>query len=243
MPFDYENAPYPIRADLAEAHRHAWNEIAGPGRWWTGAERVAIAAEVRRARDCSLCAGRKSNFPVDGVHDSDSTLPESAIDAIHRLVTDAARLTRSWLEKLHAEGLSDGHYVELLGVVVSLVSIDEMHFALGLEPEALPDPQPGEPSRLRPEGLNLDVAWVPMLDPKRTADSESDLFPGGRSPNVIRAMSLVPEAVRLLKTLLAAQYVSQDRVGQPRSNAGRAISRPQIELVAGRVSALNDCFY
>ena len=87
MPFDYENAPYPIRADLAAAHRHAWNEIAGPGRWWTGAERVAIAAEVRRARDCSLCAGRKSNFPVDGVHDSDSTLPESAIDAIHRLVT------------------------------------------------------------------------------------------------------------------------------------------------------------
>ena len=178
-----------------------------------------------------------------GFYGAEPRMSTKADDAIHRLVTDAARLTRSWLEKLHAEGLSDGHYVELLGVVVSLVSIDEMHFALGIEPEALPDPQPGEPSRLRPEGLNLDVAWVPMLDPKRTADSESDLFPGGRSPNVIRAMSLVPEAVRLLKTLLAAQYVSLDRVGQPGSNAGRAISRPQIELVAGRVSALNDCFY
>ena len=155
MPFDYSNAPYPIRADLADAHRHAWNEIAGPGRWWTGAERVAIAREVRRARDCSLCAARRaavSPFSVDGVHDSDHAVPEPAIDAIHRLVTDAARLTRSWLEKLQTEGLSDGHYVELLGVLVALVSIDELHLALGLELEPLPDPQPGAPGQSRPRG-------------------------------------------------------------------------------------------
>ena len=75
------------------------------------------------------------------------------------------------------------------------------------------------------------------------ADAESDLFPGGRTGNVVRAMSLVPEAVRLLKTLSAAHYVAMDLVGQPGTNGDRAISRPQIELVAGRVSALNECFY
>ena len=29
----------------------------------------------------------------------------------------------------------------------------------------------------------------------------------------------------------------------PQSNGGRALARDQIELLAGRVSALNECFY
>ena len=31
-----------------------------PGAWWTGAERVAIAAAVRQARHCALCQARRS---------------------------------------------------------------------------------------------------------------------------------------------------------------------------------------
>jgi hypothetical protein len=243
MAFDYSE---PIRNDIPEAHRHAWSVIAAPGRWWTGAERVAIASEVRRARDCALCAERKaavSPFAVDGTHDSDSVLPDPAIDAVHRLATDAARLTRSWLEKHEAAGLSDGHYVELLGVVVAVVSVDEFHYSMGLPLEPLPAPEPGEPTHVRPEGLVPDVAWVPMLDAANTAEPESDLFPGGRTGNVIRAMSLVPEAVRLLKTLSKAHYVPIATVGNPASNHGRALSRSQIELIAGRVSAMNECFY
>lgn len=246
MAFDYSSAAFPIRDDIPAAHRHAWSEIASPGRWWSGAERVAIASEVRRARDCALCAERKaalSPFSVEGTHQSDGTLPEAAIDAVHRLVTDVAGLTRGWLEKLQAAGLSDGHYVELLGVVVAVVSVDAFHLALGLESEPLPSPEPGEPTRVRPEGLVSDVAWVPMLDPKRVGEPESDLFPGGRTANVIRAMSLVPEAVRLLQRLSGAHYVRMETVANPASNEGRAISRAQIELVAGRVSALNECFY
>lgn len=246
MAFDYASLEYPVRQDIPDAHRHAWSELAAPGRWWTGAERVAIASEVRRARDCELCAKRRaavSPFAVDGQHDCESALPESAIDAVHRLATDAARLTRSWLEKLEAAGLSDAHYVELLGVVVAVVSVDELHHALGLPLEPLPSPLPGAPSGGRPEGLASGEAWVPMLDPKRVGEPERDLFPGGRSANVVRAMSLVPEAVRLMKNLSKAHYVALETVGNPAANAGRALSRPQIELIAGRVSALNECFY
>lgn len=246
MAFDYSGSPVPIRDDIRDAHRHAWAQIASPGRWWTGAERIAIASEVRRAPDCALCARRKaalSPFSIDGVHDGEGVLPDPAVDAVHRLVTDASRLTRSWLEKAHAAGLGDGAYVELLGVVVALVSIDELHRALGLALEPLPAPEPGEPTRVRPEGLVEGIAWVPMLDPKRTAEPEGDLFPGGRTGNVVRAMSLVPEAVRVLKVLSAAHYVPMAAVGNPATNEGRAISRSQIELVAGRVSALNECFY
>ncbi len=33
-----------IRDDLAEAHRLAWAHLASPGSWWTGAERIELAA-------------------------------------------------------------------------------------------------------------------------------------------------------------------------------------------------------
>ncbi len=37
-----------IRDELLAAHARAWAHIAGPGAWWDGAERVAIAAETRK---------------------------------------------------------------------------------------------------------------------------------------------------------------------------------------------------
>ena len=57
--FKYENSPYVIRSDIAEAHASFWENLASPGNWWTGAERVAIAQEVRNALSCEFCVSRK----------------------------------------------------------------------------------------------------------------------------------------------------------------------------------------
>lgn len=37
----------PIRIGLARELDRAWARLAAPGTWWNGAERLAIAAEVR----------------------------------------------------------------------------------------------------------------------------------------------------------------------------------------------------
>ena len=243
--FSYD-AGLSIRSDIPAAHRAVWQRLAGPGTWWTGAERVAIADEVRRARDCSLCAERKqalSPASLQEEHDHGGQLPEAVVEAVHRLATDASRLTKTWLEKLCASGVSDGHYVELLGIVVGIVSIDEFHRALGLSLEPLPAPEPGEPTQYRPDGLREGIAWVPMLVPAETGEAERDLFPGGRTANVVRAMSLVPDAVRMLQRLSSAHYLPLELVPSPGNSGGRALDRMQIELIAGRVSALNECFY
>jgi len=55
---------------------------------------------------------------------------------------------------------------------------------------------------------------------------------------VFRAMSLVPDAVRNLRRL-SAYYVQS--VGD--TSLRTSLDRPQIELIAARVSALNECFY
>jgi hypothetical protein len=80
-----------------------------------------------------------------------------------------------------------------------------------------------------------------MIPQGRSAGPDADLFGAGRTPNVMRAMSLVPEEVRGLLDLGEAHYLSTERMMDLR--AGRALDRAQMELVAGRVSALNECFY
>ena len=55
-------------------------------------------------------------------------------------------------------------------------------------------------------------------------------------------LALVPGAVRQLKELSAVHYLPIDRVIDPRARMP-GLSRAQMELVAGRVSALNECFY
>jgi hypothetical protein len=61
--------------------------------------------------------------------------------------------------------------------------------------------------------------------------------------NVIRAMSLIPDAVRQLAAQSTVQYVDLPNVRNFASSGQLSLSRPQIELVAARTSAINDCFY
>jgi hypothetical protein len=57
----------------------------------------------------------------------------------------------------------------------------------------------------------------------------------------MRAMSLVPDEVRGLVDLSAAHYLAPTAMMD--LSAGLSLDRAQIELIAGRVSALNECFY
>jgi hypothetical protein len=233
-----------IRGDLLAARERAWRRLAAAGTWWSGAERVAIAAELRAAPNCAFCRARKDALTpaaIDGQHDRASSLPAAAVDAVHRVATDPGRLTRSWVAGLAAEGISDAHYVELVGVLATVLSIDTFHRSLGLPLEPLPEPLSGEPSRRRPQGLTDIGAFVPVL--ARARGENSDLWDTPYAPGVIRALSLVPDEVRQLTDISKAQYLAPLDVANFTTNGGRALSRPQMELIAGRVSALNECFY
>ncbi len=243
-PFSYADAALPVREDLPATHRRAWRRLAQPGTWWSGRERVAIAAEVRQAARCSYCRARKvalSPDAVAGAHESLGALPEAVVEVIHRVVTDPARLSRSWYEQVRADGVTDAQYVETIGVIVTVVSIDSFHRGLGVPPEPLPEPLAGEPSRRRPPAAKLDRACLPMIAEGQAMGPEARIFMRRRNPNVLRALSLVPDEVRGLRELSAAQYLPLEQLMNLR--AGRSLRRMQIELIAGRVSALNECFY
>lgn len=240
----YDGAIAPVRSDLPAAHQRAWSRLAAPGAWWTAAERVAIAAECRNAWNCPLCTRRKdalSPSAVAGEHASLGALPAPAVDAIHRITTDPGRLSRAWFEHTLATGLTDGAYVELVGVLGTVVSIDRFCRGLGAPLHSLPEPAPGEPSRYRPTQARSGEAWVAMLPSRRPSAPDADLW-GSLPVNVVRALSLVPDEVRTLKDLTAAHYLASEQVVDPRARHG-ALDRTQMELLAGRVSALRECFY
>lgn len=240
------SVPLPVRADLTAAHDRAWRRLAAPGRWWTGAERLAVAAETRRARDCPRCAERNGALSPEvaaGRHGPTEQLPAALVDAVHRIATDPARLSRRWLDRLLAEGIDESRYVEALGVVAALVNLDTFDRTIGRPPRPLPEPGAGEPSRRRPAGARPGAAWVSWIEPAGATGEEADLYPGGQAPNVLRALSLAPEEVRGLVDLVAAQYVPAADILRVDLPSGRGLSRVQMEFLAARVSALNQCFY
>jgi hypothetical protein len=241
----YSAALVPVRGDFAAAHTRFWKRLASPGAWWTGAERVAIAAEARQARYCALCKARKESLTpaaVEGQHDHRGALPEAAVEVIHRVMTDPGRLSRKWFKTTLAAGLSAEQYVEIIGTLVAMVSIDSFCRGIGVPLHPLPEPQPGEPSHYRPPGAMQEDAWVPMIPVERATGAEADLYGGQAVGNVIRAMSLVPDEVRTLFDLSIAHYLPMGQVRDPSASAG-ALNRMQMELIAGRVSTLRQCFY
>ena len=242
----YSNAPWPIREDFAACHNRYWQRLAAPGTWFTGAERVDIAREIRQAQYCDLCRRRKeslSPYTVDGTHDTVTDLPDVVVEVIHRVTTDSARLTKSWFDGIMEQGLSEEKYVEIIGTLVALFSIDEFCRCLGLPLHELPEPQPGEPSRYRPANAAYDGAWVPILPMRVDTGPDADLWEGEMRGYVIRALSLVPDEVRNLLDESEAHYLKVHEVWNMTRPPQGTLTRPQTEIVAARVSALNGCFY
>ena len=241
----FDAAPYRVRDDLTASHAAAWDWMAAPGTWLTGAERIAVAAEVRQAHDCALCRDRKealSPFAIDGRHDGRYQLAENEIEAVHRIATDPGRLRRQWLEDLFAAGLAEGAYVEISAIVAMTMMMDSFTRALGIPQSPLPAPGDGEPTKYHPPGAKKGEAWVALLAPEDIVASDGIVYPAPRAAYVQQALSSVPDAKRAYWALAEAHYLPGPEI-QNWTSTYRAISRPQIEVIAARVSALHTCFY
>jgi hypothetical protein len=242
----YASAPIAIRDGLAAAHDRAWARIGRPGTWWDGPRRVAIAAETRHALSCALCRRRKealSPAAIEGKHDSLGALPEVMVELVHRVRTDPSRLSEKWFRSVIAADLGEEQYVETVSIVAHVVAIDTMARGLGFDLLPLPEPEPGMPSQYRPAGAKPGGAWVPWLEPADLSEPEAGIYPAGRpAANIMKAMSLVPDEVKSFFDIVSHQYQGPLEM-RDFSREYRAISHAQIELLAARVSALNQCLY
>jgi hypothetical protein len=236
-----------MRTELSEALTRTWQALGACGVWWTGGQRVAIAAEARAARDCPLCHARKAApvpQAVAGAHAAATALGPAAIEAIHRIVSDPGRLSQAWYRRTLAAGLTEEAYIELLGVVAIGTAVDTFDRAQGAPLRALPVAGAGTPARRRPLGAKTGLGWMPMLAPEDVTPDDPPLYAcAGRSGgNVHRALSLVPEAMMQFWDLFEPMYLHQDAM-RDFAREYRAITHAQIEMLAARVAVRNQCVY
>ena len=223
---NYAAAALPVAEATAAAHHGTYKAFAQPGAWWSGADRLALVRETRAAPDCELCKAKAealSPEAVQGEHTAYSAeTPPVAVEAVHGIRNDSGRLGKRWFDNLMDMGLQAEAYVELAGVVASSVVVDTFAQGVGLELPELPPPASGEPTFEASEDVVDGGAWVPIAREGHA--------------NILRSLGLVPTASALFFGAFGTSYFM-------RPNARFAIGRRQVELVASKVSAVNECFY
>lgn len=223
-----------VRDDLAAAHRLAWEHVAAPGSWWTGAQRVELARTVLVAIAdddplppwVGVTAEEGDRLP------SGRVAPDAAHDAAYRIARHAGTMTEDVYRRF-ADELGELAYVELCAIVSSVAAVAHFHRNAGLPLPPLPEPRDGEPTSARPdEVVAAELNWVPVA------------APADRTAAVVQAYSAVPGEQENTWRMAAAQYMPSAEMIHPdwmRRPGG--LSRPQSELIAARVAQLRECFY
>jgi len=233
----------PIPESFEQVHEQARGRFVSPASFLDGETRRSLVLEARVARSCDLCARRLdalSAASVDGEHDTvtdlagdSAELPQGLVELAHKVVTDSGRLSQAWFESVLASGVTREEYVEAAGLIGSSTIANTFAVALTGEPAVLGPSQDGAPSGVSNEEL-VDVgAYVGLMDHEHPHPK----FAGRAAPNICRALAMVPSAVDEFWDLFMPHY-------QPMAEAdGHEVGRSQIEFVAARTSALNECFY
>jgi hypothetical protein len=186
-------------------------------------DRLALAGTwwTGRERIDIARAARAARFAEET---SFSSLPTSAIEAAATSGARPASIRREWVDRVAGE-IGYPRYVEIVGVTSRLAAVDTFHVGLGVEREELPEPEPGEPAHSEEPLARPGAGWVPMV--------------GGAS--ITQALSLVDAESTAQEDMHGPLYLTYEAMAELDFVGG--LSRAQMELVAARTSAINECFY
>lgn len=222
----------PVRDDLTEAHRLAWDHLASPGSWWTGAARIELATTALAA-----IADPDPLPPWVAVTSTERLAPvllapRVAHDLAYRLARHAGTITYG-VYRAAADELGELPYVELCGIVSTVAAVAHFCRNIGVPVPPLPAPIGGPPTGERPERLvRPQFNWVMVAEP---ADEVAA---------VVQAYTAVPGEHCNNWRLADAQYMPVAEMVHPDWSRRRGgLSRAQMELVAARLTRLRDCFY
>lgn len=236
----YSDSSFAIRADLAAVHSTTMESFSAPGTWFDAKERREIVALSRRAR---AERGYEIRGYTDEVQNVD--LPAGALKLIKMVSCEAEKIDKNFYLELVSNGLHAEQYVEIVGLVARAVSVDTFCRSLGLSIRLLADARDGVPSKQLPDTATIDHAWVPIIPagPKGGAPAQALYGETEFVANIFSALSLVPDEASGVMQLGQTQYVEARDFQNFKFFRDENFSRAQLELVAARISALNNCFY
>lgn len=237
----YSDSPFPVRDEIDRTHAVQLSSLGAPGTWGTGPQRLAVAKATRAA---GIAAGllEQGDKPET---EAPVALPKVVRTVIDKLAVSPATFAQSDYEDALTGGLSDAEYVELVGLVARMCDLDIFARGIGVPLRALPETaEPGRPSRVRPTAAVIEEAWVPTIPNLPAGGEEAKvLYAGEQRPYIIRSLSLVPDEFHAHRALEGVQYMPFGKVFDYDYQPHEGLTRPQCEIVAGRISARNECFY
>lgn len=227
--FPQDSFPHLVDEKVLSAFEQIWEGLGRPGTWWTGAQRRAIAEAARSAiADGPRPIGAAIPALADLDSEDGSDISDLVLEVVRRVTSESGRVTAGWAAE--AIGLmGPGRYVELVAVVVLIVPVDLFCGLMDRPRQPLPEVVAGEAVGGVPRGVAAGEAYVPWL------------VDGWQGPNVARAISYVPADNERRMAMVSSMYDGSEFFEMVWSH--RSLSRPQIELLAARTSALNECFY
>lgn len=147
--FSFADAAFEIPEVFVEVSRRTWIQVASPGTWWSGPERVAIAEAARAARI------RKRT--------SADELPKAAVDVATMIGATPGYTTATWVGDM-IDVLGELRYVEAASIASRVVSIDTFTRLVGSGLEAFPQPGSGKPSQRHSDPApRRSRAWIEMV--------------------------------------------------------------------------------
>lgn len=237
----FKDSEMPLCGILDEYCEKLWRRLGETGDWWSGAERVALAGEVRRAM--SMDAGED---PVE--LGSAGQISEAAIEAAHRIAVAPASPTREWIRDLQSRGLSEGQIVEIAAIVGVTLTVDTTALGIGTALPQFPECQSGEPACVYPDGATLElpemyVRTVPVHAATGSLREFYEISYGTLSihdersgkfyPIAARSLSLSPRSV--WDIWYASEYYTLRR--------WISLTQQQLDLLGLQTSSYNSCLF
>ena len=111
-----------VRDDLAEAHRLAWEHLAAPGSWWSGAARIELAATALMAIADPDPLPPWVPVTSTGRLESEPIAPALAHDVAYRLARHAGTVTVD-VYRVAVDELGELPYVELCAIVSTVAAV------------------------------------------------------------------------------------------------------------------------
>ena len=214
-----------VPEEVIQSFEIVWQNLGKPGAWWTGQQRIEIAKEVRNSSQPTLF--ERVNDLSGYSHQETESLSPYVRAVVRKIAYQSSTIDRDAYNRI-VDVLGQDRYAELAAIVTQVVPIFTLADILGYPREKLPTAHEGIPTKERPEGLVNDVAFLPTFSPRGL-------------PHVAVSLSLA-QADNARRMLLVRSMYSGTNFGEMVWEH-RSLSRQQIELVAARTSAINECFY
>ena len=231
--------PTVIRKEILDVQDRQKQSIRNSGTWWDGKERLFFAYQAR-----TFLTGETTHLQKSEINGQKSSRLSAAKAVIASLAGNGKHITKKTMDNALNSGLSEAEYVELIGVTTRSICLDLFNKGLGLPYTNYEKPESSPPSQKLPRSLKNEGAWVQTVPAGQAGDIDGkELYGESQAPFIFRALSLVPEEAKEVMAITTNQYVPSEKLMRLDFSHTKEFDRSQIELVAGRTSLLNECFY